>query len=161
MIFHVSIDAGDPRRVATVLAELLGGRATPFPPVIEGSWLAHAGDERNTLVEVYPRGTGLVETPGDADGVGIAGTGGLSATHFAMATKLDRASVFAIAMREGWPAKYRKRGGAFGVIEMWIEGDRMVEVLTAEMQEEYLAAMKLDAWEAMLASREAAMREMA
>ncbi|MCT2401695.1 hypothetical protein [Novosphingobium mangrovi (ex Huang et al. 2023)] len=151
MIFHVSIDARDPQHVATVLAELLGGRATPFPPVAEGSWVAHADDDRNTLVEVYPRGTQLVEAPGDADFLGVPGEGGLCASHFAMATRLSQADVFAIAAREGWPAKYRKRGGAFGVIELWIEGDRVVEVLTDVMQAEYLATMRLSAWEDMLA----------
>lgn len=151
MIFHVSIDARDPCNVAHVLAELFGGKATPFPPVAEGSWLAHAGDDRNTLVEVYPRGTQLIEAPGDADALGVPGDGGLTATHFAMATRRSQAEVFAIAMREGWPAKYRKRGGAFGVIELWLEGDRMVEVLTEAMQREYLGAMKLGDWTAMLA----------
>lgn len=151
MIYHVSIDARDPRHVAEVLAELLGGRATPFPPVADGSWLAHAGDDRNTMVEVYPRGTQLVEAPGDADALGVPGDGALSATHFAMGTRRTQAQVFAIAMREGWPAKYRKRGGAFGVIELWIEGNRMVEVLTDRMQQEYLDAMRLDAWQNMLA----------
>ena len=29
----------------------------------------------------------------------------------------------------------------FGVIELWIEGHQMMEVLTPEMQSEYLAAM--------------------
>jgi hypothetical protein len=47
----------------------------------------------------------------------------------------------AIATREGWPAKYRKRGGLFGVVELWIEGRQMIEVLTPEMQSEYLSAM--------------------
>ena len=56
MIFHVSIDADDPRHVAEVLAELWGGRAVPFPPVLKGSWVALAGDDRNTTVEIYPRG---------------------------------------------------------------------------------------------------------
>ena len=42
-------------------------------------------------------------------------------------------------------------GGAFGVVELWIEGNRMVEVLTEQMQREYLDTMRLDAWQAMLA----------
>ncbi|WP_338466826.1 hypothetical protein RXV95_14985 [Novosphingobium sp. ZN18A2] len=152
MLFHVSIDAHDPQRVATVLAELFGGAATPFPPVIEGSWVAHAGDDRNTLVEVYPRNTELVEAEGDADGFGMPGAvRGGSSTHFAMATPLDEDEVHAIARREGWTSKYRKRGGAFGVIEVWIEGDRMIEVLTHDMQREYLDAMRLPVWQAMLA----------
>ncbi len=37
MLFHISIDADDPRRVAEVFAEIWGGRALPFPAVIEGS----------------------------------------------------------------------------------------------------------------------------
>jgi hypothetical protein len=64
-----------------------------------------------------------------------------SATHGAIATPLDEVEVLAIAGREGWPAKYRKRGGMFGVIELWIEGHQMMEVLTPEMQSEYLGAM--------------------
>ena len=151
MIYHLSIDAREPRRVAGVLAELMGGRATPFPPVAEGSWVAHGGDDRNSLVEVYPRGTQLVEAQGDADAFGLPGESGACATHFAMGTMLSQADVFTIAVREGWPAKYRKRGGAFGVIELWIEGDRMVEVLTQEMQREYLSAMSLSAWSEALA----------
>ena len=152
MLFHLSIDARDPQRVATVLAEIFGSNiATPFPPVAEGSWVAMAGDDRNTLVEVYPRGSQLVEGQGDADAVARPGEGGASATHFAIATPLDQDAVFEIAEREGWSAKYRRRGGVFGVIELWLEGDRMVEVLTGEMQREYLAAMTVGNWQGFLA----------
>jgi len=67
MLFHLSIDADDPRNVANVIAELWGGHAFPFPPVLTGSWVAMAGDDRGTTVEVYPRGAELHEAPGDAD----------------------------------------------------------------------------------------------
>jgi hypothetical protein len=70
-----------------------------------------------------------------------SGTDRFSASHGAIATHLDRKAVLALAEREGWPAKYRKRGGLFGVVELWIEGRQMMEVLTPEMQAEYLAAM--------------------
>jgi len=156
MLFHLSIDARDPRHVAHVIAELFGGgTATPFPPVSEGSWLAMADDERATAVEVYPRGTRLEERDGDFDAVGVYDEAarrvpGFS-THFAMATRLSRGDVMAIAMREGWPAKYRKRGGVFGVIEFWIEGERMIEVLDQQMQAEYLAAMTVDNWTSFIA----------
>jgi len=157
MIFHLSIDARDPQHVAGVIAELFGnGKAVPFPPVAKGSWVALALDERNTTVEVYPRGTVLHPVEGDADGVGLPdparGTDFGVATHFAMATPLSQDQVLAIAQREGWLAKYRKRGGFFGVIEMWIEGDRMVEVLTAEMQAEYLAALAPDKVQTLMSS---------
>lgn len=157
MLFHLSIDAHQPHHVASVLAELFGGgTVTPFPPVSEGSWLAMAGDERNTMVEVYPRGTVLEEVPGDADAVGNfdmrAGNVPGFSTHFAMATRLSQDEVMAIAAREGWPAKYRSRAGLFGVIEMWVEGERMIEVLTAEMQAEYLATMTVGKWTGFLAA---------
>ncbi len=143
MLFHLSIDANDPRHVAEVFAELWNGKAVPFPPVAKGSWMALAGDERNNTIEVYPRGTQLVETPGDADPKAETGpTTPCSSTHIAIGTKLTVDQILAIAGREGWNAKYRRRGGQFGVIEMWVEGWRMVEVLTPDMQEEYLAMLR-------------------
>lgn len=146
MLFHVSIDAVDPRHVAHVIAELWDGVAVPFHPVVAGSWMAMAQDARNTTVEVYPRGTELMEGEGDADSFGAMGVGHQrSATHFAMATMKDRDAVRAIAEREGWPVKYRTRGGLFGVMEMWVEGTRMIEVLTPEMQDEYRALTAKDA----------------
>ncbi|MGZ3272232.1 MAG: hypothetical protein ACXU82_06115 [Caulobacteraceae bacterium] len=138
MLFHLSIDADDPRHVAEVLAEIWDGRASPFPPGGPGAWVALAGDDRNTTVEILPRGTELVEAPGDADGLMVRGQAAAhSPTHMAVATGKTRDEILAIAAREGWPAKYRLRGGLFGVIELWVEGWRMVEVLTPEMQEDY------------------------
>jgi hypothetical protein len=149
MLFHLSIDAENPRLVAGVLARLMGGKATPFPPVAEGSWVAHGGDDRNTLVEVYPRGTLLVEGPEGV--VGLPGPSSRrSAVHFALATPLTEAEVHAIARWEGWPVETHSRGGKFRVIEVWLEGARLAEILTPEMQKEYLESVRLDRWEAML-----------
>jgi len=142
MLFHMSIAADDPKHVAYVFAELWNGTARPFPPISDNGWIAMAGDDRGTAIEVYPHGTVLRETDGDYDAHGEPlGKDRYSPTHGAIATHLDRDSVMQLAEREGWPAKYRKRGGIFGVIELWIEGRQMMEVLTPEMQSEYLAAM--------------------
>jgi hypothetical protein len=142
MLFHMSIAAQDPQRVASVIAEFWGGSAKRFPPISDNGWIALANDERGTCLEVYPRGTVLRETAGDADAHGEAsGQDPFTATHGAIATALDDQQVLAIARREGWPAKYRKRGGLFGVIELWVEGRQMLEVLTPQMQSEYLQAM--------------------
>ena len=149
MLFHLSTDARDPRRVAEVLAEIMGGKATPFPPVAQGSWVAHSGNALNTLVEVYPEGTLLVEGPDGA--VGLPGpTRSRSAVHFALGTHLSEAGIHAIARREGWPVETHSGGGMFRVIEIWIEGARLAEILTVEMQREYLDALRLDRWEAMV-----------
>jgi hypothetical protein len=65
--------------------------------------------------------------------------------------------IFSVAHRENWAVKYCRRGGAFDVIEMWIEGCQMIEVLTPEMQREYLDAISIDDWNAMLEERQRAM----
>lgn len=151
MLFHVSIEADDPQHVAEVLGEIWEGEALPFPAVIDGSWVALAGDGRGTMIEVYPRGTELHPTDGDAIGV-LSAHRRHNATHMAIATELDAESVFAICKREGWEAKYCRRGGIFGLIEIFVEGCQMIEVLTPEMQQEYLEAITIDNWKAMLAA---------
>ncbi len=119
----------------------------------DNGWIVLAGDERRTALEVYPIDTVLREAAGDADAYGEAtGVEPFTATHAAIGTSLTQAQVLEIAAREGWPAKYRKRGGMFGVVEMWIEGRQMIEVLTPEMQAEYVATMSADNWRAMLRS---------
>jgi hypothetical protein len=154
MLFHMSIAARDPRHVASFIAELWGGQAFRFPPVSDNGWIAVAGDDRGTAIEVYPEDIVLRETEGDHDAHGerIAASP-YTATHAAIATELTEAQVLALAQREGWPAKYRKRGGLFGVIELWIEGRQMIEVLTPPMQAEYLATATLPNWQRMTAAR--------
>lgn len=155
MLFHLSIEADDPRRVAEFIAELWGGAAMEFP-VLPGSWVALAGDASGTLIEVYPRGTELHEVPGDHDATGVrVAPRRHTATHFAMATQLEEVDVLAVADRYGWPAKYRKRGDLFGVVEIFVEGCQMVEVLTREMQHEYASAVTIENWAKMLASQPA------
>ena len=142
MIFHASIDADDPRRVADFLASLWNGQVLPFPAVIDGSWIVLAGDEHGSAIEVYPRGTELVQADGDADAYGVKRVPALgTATHLAVATALSAAEVMLLAVGERWIAKYRRRGGMFGVIEIWVENRLMIEVLTDEMQAEYTSSL--------------------
>ncbi|MGS1016837.1 hypothetical protein [Allosphingosinicella humi] len=144
MIFNASIDADDPRRVALILAEIIGGRAGPFAAIGEGSWVAVAGDGFGTMIEVYQRGTELHRAPVGLDVYGLAGMPrGNGAFHLALGTELSAAQVHAIGAREGWPTQYCRRGGAFGVIELWIDDRFMIEVLTIEMQREYIDTISI------------------
>lgn len=152
MLYHVSIEADRPQHVATVIAEFWGGKALPFPPVGVGSWVAFAGDDRGTIVEVYPRGTEMHEGDGADDAIGVAGPlRRHGPVHIAIATDMETDAVLAIARREGWPAKVCVRGGKFGVIEVWVEGCQLIELLTPKMQREYLDAVTIENWERMLA----------
>lgn len=152
MIFHASIEADDPARVAAAIARLWQGEAFPFPPVGEGSQIVLAGDHRNSAIEVYPRGTALHPTDADPQGRVTTGAPRHTAVHLALATPLAVAEVFALAEDEGWRVQRRSRGGMFEVIEIWLEDCFLVEALTPQMQDQYLRTMTRDGWRAALAA---------
>jgi hypothetical protein len=152
MLIHVSVEADDPRRVAEALAQIWGGEAFPFPPVGIGSWVAIAGDEYGSLIEVYARGTELHEGGGSEGAFGVQAEQRRNGpTHFAMGTPLTAEEVMTIAAENGWSAKYCRRADLFGLIEVWIDGCLLIEVLTKEMQREYLDAITIEGWRRMLA----------
>ena len=151
MIFHLSIAADDPERTARILAEIWQGSAYPFPPFARGAWIVMAGDGRNSAIEVYPRGTEMHAAEGD-DPVRCQ-TGRpirYGPCHSAIATPLEADQVLAIARRNGLIAKACDRG-PFSVIELWIDGCCLFEVLTEEMQADYLRNMTIEGWEGYLA----------
>src|SRR5438874_3887229 len=111
MIHHLSIAARDPKHVAGVLAELMGGKAVLFPPN-PGSFFALQLDDHGSGVEVYPAGTEL--QPGGTDGGSFvkkpkAGKT-YGATHFALSVVTDADTVERIAGREGWDCFRCNRG---------------------------------------------------
>lgn len=146
MLFHVSLPAHDPAHVAAVFAEIWGGRAYAFPP-FPGSYIAFADDDRGTALEIYPKGQVMI--PDDSEvGEREMAVPSHTETHVAMASPLSEDRIHAIAHREGWQSRSCVRGGGmFGVVEVWVENVLMVEVLTADMQAEYLASVSADNWE--------------
>jgi hypothetical protein len=150
MIFHFSISADNPKRTATMLAELWRGEAFPFPMVGQGSWVAFAGDDRGSTVEVYPRDLAFYP----ADGQGEQRREAVSrhgAFHAAVATPLSIEEVEEVGRRYGCHTSLCRRG-AFSVIEFWVDNALMLEMLTPEMQQEYLRAATIDGWRVMLAN---------
>ena len=143
MIHHLSIAARDPKDSAEVLAQIMGGKAVPFPPN-PGSFFALQLDDHGSGVEVYPAGTEL--HPGGAEGGGFVKNPkdrGFGATHFAISVKTDADTVGKIAKDAGWHCVTCNRG-PFHVIEVWVENDTMVEVLPPEFAAEYLAFTRKD-----------------
>lgn len=142
MIHHVSIPAREPRRVAEVLAELMGGQCQPFGP-LEGAYMATSGDEHGSMIEVYPDETLLTFEDGDEQVFFEKSTPPRSwPFHVLLSVALDEATVHRIGQREGWRAKTFGRGAPgqapfFHVIEFWLENRLMLEVATPAMAAEY------------------------
>jgi hypothetical protein len=151
MIFHFSIAADDPKRTATMLAELWRGEALPFPMLGKGSWVAHAGDDRRSSVEVYPRDVALYygERFGDLREEKLPRNGPF---HAAVATPLSIEEVEEIGRRYGCKTRVCQRGPWFRVIELWIDDALMLEMLTPEMQQEYMTNLTLENWHGALAN---------
>jgi hypothetical protein len=147
MIFHASIPADEPERVARVIAEIWGGEAFRFPPW-PGGWVAMAGDARNSTVEVYPRANAI--RPGQADQQAQVYSdpqpSPYGCFHLAIATSRTAGEIHALAQREGWRAVRCSRGGLFDVIELWLENSLLVEVMTPEMQRDYTTKVSLETW---------------
>ncbi len=143
MIHHLSIAARDPEQAAGVLAELMGGKAVPFPPN-PGSFFALQLDDHGSGVEVYPAGTEL-EPNGEVGGsfVKQPRERGYGSTHFALSVATDAKKVEAIASRAGWKCFVCNRG-PFHVIEVWVENETMVEILPPDFAAEYLAFTRPD-----------------
>lgn len=134
-----------------MLAELWQGEAFPFPMVGKGSWVAHAGDDRRSTVEVYPRDLAFYP----ADGAGEERNEPVSRHgpfHAALATPLSVEEVQEIGRRYGCHTSLCNRG-PFQVIEFWIDNAQMVEMLTAEMQADYQRNVTPENWRAMLSQR--------
>lgn len=156
MIFHASIPADDPKHVAHVLAELWDGFAAPFSPFPD-AWMAVAGDDRGSIIEVYPSDRVITPGGGHEESVSYGAEKTerqrYSAFPMAVATKLSAEEVIAIGEREGWRAVRCTRGdNFFHVIEFWIENSTMLEFLTPEMQAEYLAFATPENFQAMAAA---------
>jgi len=143
MIHHVSIPAREPRRVAEVLSELMGGQCFPFGP-LEGAFMATSGDAHGTMIEVYPERATL-EIPENDDQVVFGENAvppGTWPFHVLVSVPLDREDVERIRAREGWRAKTFGRGMQghkpfFHVIEFWLENRLMIEVAPPDMAREY------------------------
>jgi hypothetical protein len=154
MLFHISIAAERPEQTARLIAELWRGRAYPFPPIAQGSWIAMAGDDRGTAIEIYPLGTELHEGEGESKVQAVSGTRTPHGpVHAAVATDRSAEDVLAIAARAGAPAKICNRG-PFHVIEFWLEGHFLLEVLPPEFQAEYCSSMHFAGWEGFLAANQ-------
>ncbi|MEB3177972.1 MAG: hypothetical protein VKL59_02860 [Nostocaceae cyanobacterium] len=141
MIHHISIPAIEPQHVAEILAKLWNGKAAPFPNH-SGSFIAIAGDEHGTIIEVYPLGTELVPGTGEEEVKFHQSIlpQPFNAIHAALSVPLNQAQIEEIAAQEGWRMVLCNRG-PFEIIEFWLENRLLIELLTPELLPQYLGFM--------------------
>lgn len=143
MIHHFSIAAENPQHAATVLAEVLNGKAFPFYPH-PGSYMVFPLDEHGTAIEVYPLNTEL--KPGEGEGqctfVESPQASRYTATHAAISVNVSQEKIEEVGQREGWRVLRCNRDSFFDVMEFWLENRIMIELLTPEMADQYLALSK-------------------
>jgi hypothetical protein len=142
MLFHASIPADEPEHVAGVIAELWRGSVLPFRP-FPGAFMAWSGDDRRTVVDVYPRGREHVPAEGVFGVRTNPAPSAYSESHLALGVAMSSDEISAIAAREGWLAQSSDRGGLFTVVELWVENKFLLELLTPEEQERYAENMTL------------------
>jgi hypothetical protein len=147
MIFHASIPADDPGRVAAVLADLLGGQDLPFPPWPD-SRVIFSGIDRTSSIEIMPRDKPYAPGP-DGTEPGVASISDRqSAWHLLVGTTRTVDDVRAIAKAAGWRMQLCNRGGMFDVMEVWVENAVMLEVVTEDMQNAYRSSYNPENWRA-------------
>jgi hypothetical protein len=143
MIHHISIDAHNPLRVASALAEILHGKLYKF--LIPGSYIVMPFDNYGTHLVVFKEGD--VWAPGtDVESAQILQTAptNLVAVHAAISVPITHQQIEQIGRREGWRVLTRKQGDVvpFSMIEFWVENRILFEFLPPEFLPQYLQTMQ-------------------
>jgi hypothetical protein len=92
VIFHASIPADEPERVARVIAELWRGTYRPF--IAPNTVIVLAGDEYGTELEIGPRGGELYPAESAAGFRDSATVAHFNAVHINMSTVLTYDEAF-------------------------------------------------------------------
>jgi hypothetical protein len=143
-LLHLSISASEPRRVASFLAAVLGGRVMPFPPFPQ-SWIAFAAQDDGTAIEVYPDTHVLIAGEEHIECEVRKRDNAATFVHAAIASPLPKREVMSLARKENWTTRECDRG-PFACVEVWIENRLLIEVLDPDMQRDYRAGMTVQNW---------------
>lgn len=144
MIYHASVPADDPERVARVIAELWGGTYHPF--IAPGTFIVLANDAWGTELEIGPRGMELIPAKGEVGFRPNPAASPFNQVHINMSTALKYEQVLAIGVREGWMAQVCDRGGKFKLVEFWLENKFMIELMSEAEAARYKSIMNPDFW---------------
>jgi hypothetical protein len=157
LIAHASIPSDNPEKAARTLAEILNGEATPFPPGGPDAFMAWSSDGA-TFIEVIKRGKCLRYGADEAEyKPGDDPERRSTEVHLAVCVERPAAETIEIAERAGWPARTCDRGnGIFQLVEVWVDGTFMIEVLDPAQTRIYQERVSLANWKALMSSMEMA-----
>ncbi len=146
-LLHLSINADDPEEVATFLARVMGGVAMPFPPFPD-CWIAFTEQDDGTAIEVYPT-THVLEAGTEQISCEVrARDASTTFVHVALCATLHRSEIIFLAADKDWTARICNLG-PFECVEVWLENRLLVELLDAEMQQDYRKGMTVGNWATM------------
>jgi hypothetical protein len=151
MLHHISIDARDPLRVASVLAEIWNGKVYKF--LIPGSYLTMPFDDYGTHIVVLKQGDiWMPGTETESAKVRQTTSTDFMSAHFAISVPTNPQQIEQIGQREGWRVLIRKQGDTvpFSAIEFWVENRILFEFFSPEFAPQYLQTMQPEAIEKIL-----------
>ncbi|MUL36319.1 hypothetical protein [Gloeocapsopsis dulcis] len=150
MIHHISIDAYNPLQVASVLAEILKGKAYHF--FYPGSYNVMPFDSYGTGIVVFPQGTVWIPGTNTKPAQLLPSTStDLVAIHAAISVPTTQQQIEQIGQREGWRVLTRDQGDSiFGLVEFWVENRILLELLPPGFETQYLQTMQPEMLEQIL-----------
>jgi hypothetical protein len=151
LIAHCSIPSDNPQKAAQVLAEIMQGEATRFPPGGLGAWTAWSGDGDITI-EVVERGATLRPYEGQGGWKQDPEAHRYSECHAAICVNRPESEIIAIAQKAGWTARHCERGGGyFNLAEVWVDDAFMIEFLDPTQTALFKERVTARKWKAKLA----------
>lgn len=129
MIIHASIPAKSPENTARILSSIIDGAPVPFPPV-KGAWVVVPFDGSGHTIEIYPLGAVAIPSPSGVQLLCQEGEKMKSGFHIALGTKKTQNEIIELGKEHRIRTVICERAGIFGVIELWIEDELLIEVLT-------------------------------
>ena len=138
-IHHFTVPAHDPKRVADLLAEVLGARVVPMPHP-HGSLLVYAGDSDGSAIEVWPAATRGGVGSRDLELSNLPLPDAWPHHSYVTTDACDADAILAAFAREGWRAERVHNGppnAGFSLVRAWIENHTTIEIGGREMRAEY------------------------
>lgn len=151
-IQHFSLPADDPKNAATTIARIIDGEATPFPPGGRNAWMAWSSDG-SMQIECTPRGTVMFPEKEDVYGLRAETPQPYSEVHIGIAVDKPEAEIVEIASEAGWPARPSVRTpgeDGFSVLEVWVEGKFLLELLDPVQTARLEACVTIEKWKHMV-----------